>query len=466
MSLREAYSPDVPGDKGAPPLPRGNSMVKVVVASLVGTTVEWYDFFLYGAAAALIFNKLFFPSFDPLVGTLLAFATYAVGFVARPLGGVVFGHFGDKLGRKRMLVISLTIMGAATFCIGLLPSYDAVGIWAPLGLIALRLIQGFALGGEWGGAVLMAAEHGPANKRGLYASWPQAGAPAGQLLAVTVLAVVTATTNTAQFESWGWRIPFLLSAVLVLVGTYIRTSIEESPVFRAAQQSLEAAADAAGEAPVKLPVLQVLRDYRREVALAIGMRVAENVSYYIFTAFILAYATQELDLSRGMVLNAVLIASAIHFFAIPLFGALSDRVGRRPLYLIGGVGVGVWGFVFFPLLDTKSFPLIVLAATMALIFHGAMYGPQAAFFSELFATQVRYSGLSVAGQLSSIVAGSVAPLIATALLIRYGSSVPISIYLAGAAVLTVGCVLLSKETAGRDLTTVAADDRSELAHAR
>jgi metabolite-proton symporter len=424
------------------------SIVKVVGASLVGTTVEWYDFFLYGSAAALVFNKLFFPDFDPLVGTLLAFATYAVGFAARPIGGVIFGHFGDKIGRKQILI-------------GLLPTYGAIGVWAPILLILLRLVQGFALGGEWGGAVLMAAEYGSPERRGYWASWPQAGAPAGNLLAVAVLAVVSAATTDQQFESWGWRIPFLLSAVLVGVGLWIRVSIEESPVFRAAQEH----SAKAEEAP-KLPVVQVLRDYPREIILAIGARFAENIGYYIFTAFALAYATGEAGISRGTALGAALIASAIHFVAIPAMGALSDRFGRRPVYLVGAVGVGVWGFVFFALFDSQSFLLLALAGTIGLIFHAAMYGPQASFFSELFSTQVRYSGLSVAGQVSSIVAGSLAPIIATALLLQYGNSLPISLYLAGAAVITVVAVLLSRETAHSDLTRDPAADRAAVGAGR
>ena len=437
------------------------SIVKVVGASLVGTTVEWYDFFLYGSAAALVFNKLFFPDFDPLVGTLLAFATYAVGFAARPIGGVIFGHFGDKIGRKQMLVITLMLMGGATFLIGLLPTYATIGIWAPILLILLRLVQGFALGGEWGGAVLMAAEYGTPERRGYWASWPQAGAPAGNLLAVAVLALVSAFTTEQQFESWGWRIPFLLSAVLVGVGLWIRVSIEESPVFRAAREQ----SAKAEEAP-KLPVVQVLRDYPREIILAIGARLAENIGYYIFTAFALSYATQQLGVPQSTALNAALIASAIHFAAIPTMGALSDRFGRRPVYLLGAVGVGVWGFVFFRMYDSQSFVLLALAGTVGLVFHGAMYGPQASFFSELFSTQVRYSGLSVAGQVSSIVAGSLAPVIATALLIEYGSSLPISLYLAGAAVLTVIAVVLSRETARSDLTRDPVADRATVGAGR
>ena len=430
--------------------PGGSSIRTVVGASLIGTTIEWYDFFLYGAAAALVFNKLFFPSFDPLVGTLLAFATFGVGFAARPLGGIVFGHYGDKIGRKAMLVTTLLLMGGATFLIGLLPTYGSVGTLAPILLIALRLVQGFALGGEWGGAVLMASEHGTPERRGLYASWPQAGAPGGQLLAVGVLAILNATTTPQQFESWGWRIPFLLSAVLVFIGMYIRLAVSESPVFKAAQ----ARAESTTEAKPKLPITQVVRDYKREILIAMGARLAENISFYVITAFILTYATTQLQLSRQFALNAVLIASAIHFVVIPLMGALSDRLGRRPLYLAGAAGVGLWAFVFFQLLDTKSFPLFVFAVSVGLIFHAAMYGPQAAFFSELFGTSVRYTGASVGYQLASIFAGGLAPFIATALLARYRSSLPISLYLLGAAVLTIIAVLAARETARSDLTAV------------
>ncbi len=377
-----------------------------------------------------------------------------MGFAARPIGGIVFGHFGDKVGRKQMLVITLLLMGGATFLIGLLPTYAQIGVWAPILLIALRLVQGFALGGEWGGAVLMVAEHGGPERRGYWASWPQAGAPAGNLLAVAVLALVSALTNEQQFQSWGWRIPFLLSAVLVLVGLYIRIAVEESPVFKAAREQADTA-----EAAPKLPVVQVLREYPREILLAIGARMAENISYYIFTAFALAFATRPaLGISRSEALNAALIASAVHFFAIPLMGALSDRFGRRPIYLVGALGVGVWGFVFFNLYSTRSFWLLAVAGTIGLVFHGAMYGPQSSFFAEQFSTQVRYSGLSVAGQVSSIVAGSLAPIIATELLRRYNSAVPIAIYLAIAAAITFAAVLASRETAHSDLTRDIATD--------
>ncbi|MFB9678220.1 MFS transporter [Streptosporangium vulgare] len=426
---------------------------KIVGASLVGTTIEWYDFFLYGSAAALVFPQLFFPKSEPLTGTLLAFLTYAVGFVARPLGALVFGHFGDRIGRKKLLVVSLLMMGGATFLIGCLPTHAAIGMAAPLLLTLLRLVQGFALGGEWGGAVLIVSEHGDAARRGFWASWPQAGAPGGNLLATAVLAVLAAVQTDEAFVSWGWRIPFLLSGVLVLVGMWIRLSISESPVF---QQAV------ANAKPSKsLPIVEVFRYHWRDVLIAIGARFAENVSYYVITAFVLVYATAQAGLAKPVVLNAVLIGSAIHFVSIPMWGALSDRLGRRPVYLLGAAGVGLWSFAFFPLIDTKNFAAVTLAVTVGLILHGAMYGPQAAFFSELFATRMRYSGVSIGSQLASIVAGALAPLIAVALLDAYKSSFPIMLYVAGAAVLTLITVYVSRETRGRDLVTIGTRDEAK-----
>ncbi|MGI5154570.1 MFS transporter [Microbispora sp. CA-102843] len=419
---------------------------KVVGASLIGTTIEWYDFFLYGSAAALVFNKLFFPTEDELTGTLLAFLTYAVGFVARPLGGLVFGHYGDRLGRKRLLVISLLLMGGSTFLIGCLPTYAALGAGAPLLLTALRLVQGFALGGEWGGAVLLVSEHGDPRNRGFWASWPQAGAPGGNLIATGVLALLAAVQPDDAFLAWGWRIAFLLSGVLVLIGLWIRLTVTESPVF---QQALEQQ-----EAAPKAPIVGVLRHHWADVLVAMGARMAENVSYYVITAFVLVYGTTAAGLPKGTVLNAVLIGSAFHFVTIPLWGALSDRIGRRPVYLLGAVGVGLWAFAFFPLIDTKNFALVTVAVTVGLLLHGAMYGPQAAFFSELFATRMRYSGVSIGYQLASIAAGGVAPLIAVALLDAYGSSVPISVYVVAAAILTIIAVIASRETRDRDLSAI------------
>jgi metabolite-proton symporter len=426
------------------------SLARIVSASLIGTTIEWYDFFLYGSAAAIVFNTVFFPDFDPLTGTLLAFSTYAIGFAARPLGGLVFGHFGDKIGRKKLLVVSLLMMGLATAAIGVLPSYAAVGAAAPLLLTFLRLVQGFALGGEWGGAVLIVSEHGDPQRRGFWASWPQCGAPGGNLLATAVLAILAGTQSDAAFLSWGWRIPFLLSAVLVVIGLWIRLSIAESPVFLAAARKAEQRGTAE-----KAPIVQVFKHSWREVLIAMGARMGENVSYYVITAFILVYIQKGLGLSKSMGLNAVLIASAIHFVTIPLWGLLSDKVGRRKVYLFGASGMAVWVFAFFALLDTKSFPVILLATTVGLVLHGAMYGPQAAFFSELFGTRVRYSGASIGYQLASIAAGALAPLIAVALLAAWGSTLPVSVYVAAMCVITVVAVLLARETRGASLTEEA-----------
>jgi len=426
-----------------PATPQKRPLARIVSASLVGTTVEWYDFFLYSSAAALVFNKLFFPTADPLTGTLLAFTTYAIGFLARPIGGLIFGHYGDKIGRKKLLVISLLMMGGATFAMGLLPTYATIGIAAPILLTLLRLVQGFALGGEWGGAVLIVSEHGGADRRGFWASWPQCGAPGGNLLATAVLAILAAVQTDADFLSWGWRIPFLLSAVLVVIGLWIRLAVTESPVFLAAQR--RAAERGVAE---KAPIVQVFKHSWRQVLIAMGARMGENVSYYVITAFILVYLTESLGLAKSVGLNAVLIGSAVHFVTIPLWGALSDRVGRRAVYLFGAVGMAAWGFVFFAMLDTRSFGVIALATTVGLVLHGAMYGPQAAFFSELFGTRVRYSGASVGYQLASILAGAVAPLIAVALLNAWDSTVPVSLYLAAMCVLTVVAVLVAKETRG------------------
>ncbi|MFD3651825.1 MFS transporter [Streptomyces sp. NPDC058620] len=438
----------------APPPP--SNLRRIVAASLVGTTIEWYDFFLYGSAAALVFNKLFFPGSDPLVGTLLSFLTYAVGFAARPLGALVFGHYGDRLGRKKLLVLSLLLMGGATFCIGLLPTHAAIGSAAPVLLTVLRLVQGFALGGEWGGAVLLVSEHGDAKRRGFWASWPQTGAPAGQLLATGVLSALTALMSDSAFLAWGWRIPFLLSGVLVILGLWIRLSVDESPVFKAAlaQASARKATSAKAE---KMPLIAVFRHHWRDVLIAMGARMAENISYYVITAFILVYATVAAELSRQTALNAVLIASAVHFVVIPLWGALSDRIGRRPVYLVGAVGVGLWMFPFFALIDTRSFGNLLLAITVGLVFHGAMYAPQAAFFSEMFATRMRYSGASIGAQFSSVAAGAPAPLIATALLDHYGNATPIALYVIAAALLTMVAIMCAKETRNRDLSDVGTE---------
>jgi metabolite-proton symporter len=419
---------------------------RVVMASLIGTTVEWYDFFLYGSAAALIFNKLFFPSFDPFVGTLLAFATYAVGFIARPLGGIVFGHFGDKVGRKRLLMLSLVLMGTATVLIGLLPTYAQIGVWAPALLIALRLVQGFAVGGEWGGAVLMAAEHGDSARRGFWASWPQAGVAAGSLLSAGVLALMAAMQSESDFLSWGWRVPFLLSALLVVVGWYIRNRVAESPMFEKAL--------AEAEAPPKLPIMEVLRERPRAVALGAGLRVGENISYYILTVFSLTYLVDVATETRSLALNALLIGAAAQFFAIPLLARLSDAIGRRPVYAAGGFGLAAFAFVFFPMLSSGDPLLIVAAIVIGLVLHSAMYGPQAAFITELFPTRIRYSGVSIAYQLTSIVAGSLAPIVALWLYKEYDSATPVAIYVGVSCAISGLSALLARETRGVELSAI------------
>jgi metabolite-proton symporter len=419
---------------------------RVVMASLIGTTIEWYDFFLYGSAAALIFNKLFFPSFDPFVGTLLAFATYAVGFVARPLGGIVFGHYGDRIGRKRLLMLSLILMGVATVLIGCLPTYNQIGVWAPVLLIALRLVQGFAVGGEWGGAVLMAAEHGDSARRGFWASWPQAGVAAGSLLSAGVLALMAGFQSEADFLSWGWRVPFLLSALLVVVGWYIRNRVSESPMFEAAL--VEA------EAPPRLPAMEVFRERPRALILGAGLRVGENISYYILTVFSLTYLVDVAAETRSLALNALLIGAAVQFFAIPLFARLSDSVGRRPVYAFGGLGLAAFAFIFFPMLGSGDPALIVGAIVLGLVLHSAMYGPQAAFITELFPTRIRYSGVSIAYQLTSIVAGSLAPIIALFLYREYDTYMPVAIYVGVTCTISGLSALLAKETRGVELSEI------------
>jgi len=417
----------------------GSSIRKVAIASFIGTTIEWYDFFLYGTASALIFGRLFFPNYDPLTGTLASFGTYAVGFAARPIGGIVCGHYGDKIGRKSMLILTLLIMGIATFLIGCLPTYSQIGIWAPILLVVLRVAQGFGVGGEWGGAVLMAVEHAPQGRRGFYGSWPQIGVPAGLLLSTLVFAQVSRLPESTLF-SWGWRVAFLLSFILVGVGIFVRLAIVESPLFA----EIKEAGDEA-----RAPILDAVRDHPRSVLLAMGARLAENGAFYLYTVFILTYATQAtIGFSRSAVLAAISIAAIVELVSMPTFGALSDRFGRRPIYLFGAIFTGLFAFPFFWLIETSNTTLMVLAIVMALVFgHSAMYGPQASFFSELFGTRVRYSGASLGYQLSSVIAGGLSPLIATALLRQYGASWPIALLIIVMAVITTVSVYLAAETA-------------------
>lgn len=420
-----------------PSPPSTQSFFKIALTSFIGTMIEWYDFYIYGTAAALVFNKLFFPSISPAAGTIAAFATYAVGFFARPIGGVVFGHFGDRIGRKSMLVTTLTMMGLATFSIGLLPTFDSIGIAAPVLLVLLRFVQGFAVGGEWGGAVLMVVEHSHSKRRGFYGSWAQAGVPAGLLLATAVFALCSRMSD-APFMVWGWRVPFLLGILLTGIGLFIRLAIVESPVFVAVRDSQSIAA---------IPILHVLRDHPRNVLLAMGARMVENSSFYVISVFVLSYATEQLGLPKALVLNGVLLASAIQFLAIPAFGALSDRLGRRPVYLAGSIGMGLYALPFFWLLDSGSTAIVWLAISLGLVIHSAMYGPQAAFFSELFGTNVRYSGASLGYQLASPLAGGLAPLIAAGLLTTTdGHPWSVAAYLIVLSVITTASVLLAAET--------------------
>jgi metabolite-proton symporter len=414
---------------------------RVMIASAIGTTVEWYDFLLYGTAAALVFGKVFFPKSDPLTGTMFAFATYGVGFMARPIGGIIFGHFGDRIGRKRLLIISLILMGTATFLIGLLPTFNQVGVLAPTLLVILRLVQGFGLGGQWGGAILMSAEFGEARHRGLWTGFTQAGGGLGNFLATGVLAVMAATLSQADFLAWGWRIPFLLSFVLIGIGLWARMSLVESPVF---QEAVETAAEGAHAAPV----LEVLRRMPGRVVLGGALKFGENISFYLMTAFAITYVTEMLHLSRSVALNGVLAGALVATISMPLWALLSDKIGRRPVYAFGAGGLVIWAFAFYPLLDTRSPGLITAAIVVGLLVHSAMNGPQGAVISELFPTRIRYSGASLCYQVTSIVGGSWAPIISLALFKEFHSTLPISLYLAGSCAVSLVAAVIAKETKG------------------
>ncbi|MGV0778621.1 MFS transporter [Mycolicibacterium elephantis] len=452
MSITDEPKPQ-PG-----PIPTG--LKRVVVASMAGTVVEWYEFFLYATAATLVFSKVFFAEgTSEASGLIAALLTYAVGFVARPLGGVVFGHFGDKYGRKKLLQFAILLVGAVTFLMGCLPTYAQIGVWAPILLVVLRFLQGFAVGGEWGGAVLLVAEHSPNDKRAFWASWPQAAVPVGNMLATVVLLILTQALSEASFLSWGWRIAFWLSAVVVGIGYYIRTKVSDAPIFLAAQQEVERAK------AVSYGVVEVLKRYPRGVFTAMGLRFAENIMYYLVVTFSIVYLKTHVHADTSDILWWLLAAHAVHFVVIPQVGRLADRFGRRPVYIVGAVAAGCWGFFAFPMMNSANYLLIMGAIIAGLVIHALMYAPQPALMAEMFPTRMRYSGVSLGYQVTAIIAGSLAPAIATWLLDRFGSAVPIALYLAGAAAITLVAALVSRETNGIDLETVDQADRDALAKA-
>jgi metabolite-proton symporter len=421
----------------------GTSIGTIALASAIGTTIEWYDFFLFGVVTPLVFNKLFFPNYDPLVGTLLAYTTFFVGFISRPVGGILFGHYGDRIGRKTVLVLTILIMGIATFLIGLLPTYASVGIWAPVMLLFLRVFQGIGIGGEWGGAVLMAVEHSPTGRRGFYGSWPQIGVPAGLLLSSGMVYLLSYLPE-ADFLSWGWRIAFLISAILVAVGLYIRLKIMETPAFTRIQASNKVA---------HVPFFELWRTHGKNTLLGLGARYIEGVTFNIFGVFIVGYIANSLGLPRQTALAGVMIASAIMIVMLPIYGNLSDRIGRRRMFGVAGLLIGILAFPAFWLMQTKE-PLLIwiaIAVPFAIVYP-AVYGPQAALFSELFDTRVRYTGISFVYQFSGIYASGLTPIIATALL-PAGGNKPwlICAYILLVSIISAACVFTMVEAHKRDM---------------
>ena len=413
--------------------------IRAVVSASVGTTIEWYDFFLYGVAAATVFPTKFFPGADPFIGTMLSFTTFFVGFVARPIGAAIFGHFGDRVGRKKLLVFTMILMGASTMAVGLTPSYEVIGIWGAVFLTIGRILQGLAIGGQWSGSVLMAAEWTDPKRRGFTTSFAQLGAPAGMVLANGILALMVGLTSDQAFLDWGWRIPFLASVALVIAGFYIRIGVHETPVFEELKKA---------GAIVKAPLVEVLRHNGREVALTALMRTSQQVCFYIYTTYVITYATTVLGFSRGLALNMVMTMALVSCFANPLFGHLSDLYGRRTITAIGCAVMIVFPFIYFGMLDTRSFPLVFLAIVLSNPIQDMQYGPQAAFIAESFPGSVRYTGSALGYQLASITAGGPAPLIATFLLREYGTSTAIAVYIALCSVLSLICVFLLKEHRG------------------
>ncbi|MDH6151757.1 MULTISPECIES: MFS transporter [Paraburkholderia] len=416
---------------------------RAVIASTIGTTIEWYDFFLYSIVTGLVFAKLFFPESDPLVGTLQAFLIYAVGFIARPVGAAIFGHYGDRIGRKATLIVTLLLMGLATFAVGFVPTYASIGIWGAILLTALRFIQGVGVGGEWGGSVLMSMEWARTNKhRGFIASWPQFGVPAGLFVANLVVLAISQISGSA-FLTWGWRVPFFLSIVLVAIGLYIRLSILETPIFAKllAERRIE-----------KAPMREVLRRQPKDILLSALARMAEQAPFYIFTAFIFTYGVMSLGVTRDLLLTAVLAASVLEFFTIPLFGHVSDLIGRRRMYVIGAAAVGLFGFLYFFMVGTHNPMWIFAAIVLSLVPHAMMYGPQAALIAESFTGRLRYSGASMGYQLASVIAGGPAPLIATALYAYFHSGFAVAWYVFACAVISVAAAMRLGDYTNKDIS--------------
>jgi MFS family permease len=416
---------------------------RAVLASTVGTAIEWYDFFLYSTVTGLVFAWLYFPRADPFVGTLEAFGVYAVGFLARPIGAAIFGHYGDRLGRKAALITTLLLMGTATFLVAFVPGYEHIGIWGGIILTVLRFIQGIGVGGEWGGSVLLSMEWAQSNRhRGFIASWPQFGVPAGLFLSNLAVFAMSAASGE-HFRTWGWRVPFLFSLLLIVFGLYIRLGILETPVFVRlfTERRIERA-----------PVLEVLRRQPREIILTALCRMAEQAPFYLFTAFVFAYGTDVLRLNRDFLLVAVLVAAMISFVSIPFFGHLSDRFGRKRVYMLGAALTGCYGFAYFALLDTRVPVLVLLAIVLSLVPHDMMYGPQAALIAESFPGRLRYSGASLGYQLSSLIAGGPAPLIASSLMSRYRSSWAIAIFISACAIVSLLATAMLKDSTNKDIS--------------